>query len=152
VARLRDEYRADVVGVFAADTGGFSIGVPRPVPKTSPGDGAMMLLGYDRTRDDFSYFAHELGHLLGLMHDFEEEPPYTYARGYIPPSMNWRDIMAYESTCHEAGKEECPLAPYFSNPRLTYQGEALGVPKGQPGEADAVSMLNESAPIVAAYR
>jgi hypothetical protein len=59
--------------------------------------------------------------------------------------------MAYASHC-EAKGHTCPLIPYFSNPRLSYQGEALGVPRGQPGEADAVAMLDQSAPVVAAYR
>src|SRR5690349_2705494 len=33
--RIRDRYKADVVGLFAADTGGFSNAVSRPVPRTS---------------------------------------------------------------------------------------------------------------------
>jgi hypothetical protein len=152
VGAQRGEHRADVVGLFAFDSGAFSNAVEVPVPAESPGQGAMMLLDSEMTRDEPDTYAHELGHLLGLDHDGGEEgTEYAYARGYVAPSMKWRDIMAYEDVCVDAGTK-CPVIPYYSNPALTYEGEALGVPKGQPGEADAVSMLNESAPTVAAYR
>lgn len=136
--RLRDTVRADVVALFASDVGGFSAG------------DHMMLLGHDRTNAEPDYFAHELGHLLGLAHD-GERGKHPYSRGYVAPSMKWRDIMAYEDVCKDAGKT-CPVIPYYSNPRLTYEGEPLGVPIGQPGEADATATLNETGPIVAAYR
>jgi hypothetical protein len=149
---LRGAHKADVVGLLASETGAFAVAPGPPLPTESPGAGRMMLLDQAMTNAEPDTFAHELGHLLGLLHDGEwEGDEYEFARGYVAPSMKWRDIMAYESRCEAVGKK-CPLIPYFSNPRLTYEGEQLGVPKGQPGEADAVSMLNESGPIVAAYR
>lgn len=153
-AVLRDRFRADVVWVMAAEVGGFSNAQPRPVPPVSEGSGKKMLVGYDRPVE---FFAHELGHLLGLAHDKyvggdgQGAPTYTYARGYVAPSLKWRTIMAYENKCIDAGTT-CPEIPYYSNPDLTYQGERLGQPKGSPEQADEVSMLNEAAPIVAAYR
>ncbi|WP_285751528.1 zinc-dependent metalloprotease family protein [Lentzea sp. NBRC 105346] len=153
-AALRDKYKADVMHLLAADVGGFSNSQTAPVAKTSPGAGKMMLVGYDRPYLVLG-FTHELGHLLGLDHDKYvgggRFPGYEWARGYVAPSMKWRTVMAYEDKCRDAGVE-CPDIPYFSNPSLTYQGERLGQPKGSPEEADEVSMLDESAPIVAAYR
>ncbi len=153
---LRDQHRGDVTAVLASDVGGFSTSVPRPVRKDSPGMGSMMLLGHDRVTLEPDYYAHELGHLLGLAHDKYvggdgTGEGYAFARGYVLPSMKVRDIMAYVDLCRDAGKD-CPVIPYYSNPRLQYQGEPLGVPKGSPDPADAVSMLDESAPIVSAYR
>lgn len=153
-ADLRDRFRADVVAVTAAEVGGFSNAQPRPVPVTSQGSGKKMLIGYDRSA---GFFAHELGHLLGLAHDKyvggdgQGAPAYTHARGYVAPSLKWRTLMAYENKCVDAGTT-CPDIQYFANPDLTYAGERLGQPKGHPEAADEVSMLNESGPIVAAYR
>ncbi|MFD3944904.1 zinc-dependent metalloprotease family protein [Streptomyces sp. NPDC058579] len=156
--QLRDAHRADVTAVIASDVGGFAMAPSsRPLPVESPGAGPRMLLGQDLTRREPDVLAHEFGHLLGLEHDGyadgDHDPGdgYLHARGYVAPSLKWRDIMAYENKCTDAGAE-CPVIPYFSNPRLTYQGEPLGVPIGQPGQADAVSMLDESAPVVANYR
>ncbi|MFD0568698.1 reprolysin-like metallopeptidase [Kitasatospora gansuensis] len=45
---------------------------------------------------------HELGHNLGLDHDWVTEPEpgkYPYAHGWIPPSKKWRTIMAYPGGC-----------------------------------------------------
>ncbi|TWP49963.1 hypothetical protein FKR81_22285 [Lentzea tibetensis] len=151
-AAVRDRVRADVVHVMAAEVGGFSNSQRRPVPTTSEGPGKKVLVGFDRPE---TFFAHELGHLLGLDHDEHLGPGrgdgYDYVRGYVAPSLKWRTIMAYETQCKDAGTT-CPDVQYFSNPSLTYEGERLGVPKGELHEADEVSMLNESAPIVAAYR
>jgi hypothetical protein len=153
--RLRDTHRGDVNALFASDVGGFSTSSPRPITEESGERGNLMLLGHDRTDGEPDYLTHELGHLMGLTHDRAESGDpgdgYDYGRGWIAPSMKWRDVMAYEDACEAAGKK-CPVIPYFSNPRLTYQGEPLGIPVGQPGEADAARLLNETAPIVAAYR
>lgn len=56
----------------------------------------------------------------------------------------------YEDKCRDAGKK-CPVIPYFSNPDLSYKGEALGVPIGQDGEANAVGLIDKSARTVANY-
>lgn len=152
VAVARDAHRADVVGLFAFDSGAFANAAGPPLPTTSPGSGKKMLLDVRMTEREPDTYAHELGHLLGLAHDRAEVGHgYGHARGYVAPSMRWRDIMAYEDVCVDAGRT-CPVIPYYTNPDLTHDGERLGSPAGQPDESDEVRVLNETAAIVAAYR
>lgn len=78
--------------------------------------------------DSYS-FAHELGHLQGADHDLPNNctvqgypcGPYTYGYGYVSPTGAWRTIMAGDATCGG-----CLRVNYWSNPLITYNGEAMG--------------------------
>jgi hypothetical protein len=110
-------------------------------------------------------FPHELGHTMGLHHDWYESAnksvPFPYARGYTNHSAGWRTLMAYETVCQDRGKE-CPRIFFFSNPDLSYQGEALGVAEGTRDnclkdsyakcDADARKTLNTTVDTVSAFR
>src|SRR5207248_284389 len=80
-------------------------------------------------------------------------PVFPYAFGYYFTGNNgnqYRDIMSYDGTGQGA-----PLRlelPYFSNPNITYQGQPLGKPQGDPNAADLFSAFQLTAPVVAAYR
>jgi hypothetical protein len=145
---LRDYYGADVAVLFVS--GGTGVGY-MPVPPTVNTDNAayaqvnINYIGYD-------YYAHELGHNLGANHDRyvspeTVNPAYAYNHGYVAPSGSWRTVMAYPDACNG-----CPMIPYYSNPNLVYQGEAMGVPDGQPAAADNARVLNQTASTVAGYR
>ena len=58
--------------------------------------------------------------------------------------------MSYSSHCSSAGftSSECPVIPYFSNPRIYYKGEVLGV----LNTIDSVSKLNTSAAAVSLFK
>ena len=119
-------------------------------------------------------FAHELGHNMGLLHDRHqtaretEESIEGWHYGYVnqrafepgaADSTRWRTIMSYNRQCTDILGEEayCPRLTYFSNPRLTYNGDAMGVSADNPstgvdGPADAVRTLNERREITANFR
>ncbi|MBF0300687.1 MAG: hypothetical protein HQK51_18380 [Oligoflexia bacterium] len=97
---------------------------------------------------------HEIGHNLSLSHDRYEEgisfydidAPNQMAYGYTNTAMKVRDIMAYNSECSNAGLY-CPRIPYFSTPRVRYQGLPIGI----TNIADSVSRVNETRVTVANY-
>ena len=121
-------------------------------------------------------FPHEVGHNLGLRHARYEssggsgnrlrpDPAYGYVNptGVKPGarrSAQWRTIMAYVDECKDQFTF-CNRVPRFSNPRERYNGEPTGVPfDAEPGDtawgltgpADAASVIDITAPVVAAWR
>jgi hypothetical protein len=46
--------------------------------------------------------------------------PFAYAHGHVN-GTKWRDIMSYKDSCGG-----CPRIPYWSNPRIVYEGDATG--------------------------
>ena len=90
-------------------------------------------------------FAHELGHLLGLRHNTERDPittPFRAGHGYINRAITpWFTLMAY--SCPGCGNRQL----FYSNPNQVW----LGQPTGDNDERNSVSVLNITAPIVAAY-
>ena len=115
-------------------------------------------------------FAHELGHNMGLRHDrfqvqlLEESVSSHPAYGYVnrrvfdagaPQSSRWVTIMSYANHCRLADVS-CSQLPRFSNPRLRYGGDPLGIAfgagSGVTGPADAAAVLNVTGPAVAAWR
>ena len=123
---------------------------------------------------------HELGHNLGLAHDryawagsdvqsggwhLSADPAYGHVNptGVEPGarrSTQWRTIMAYDDQC-EAGFTRCPRVNRFSNPRLTYNGDPMGVPFDPTdsvaawrvtGPSDAARVIDATSPVIAAWR
>ena len=121
-------------------------------------------------------FPHEVGHNLGLRHARYESSGGSSNRlrpdpayGYVNPtgvkpgarrSAQWRTIMAYVDECSDQFTF-CSRVPRFSNPRESYNGERTGVPFdaepgttawGLTGPADAASVIDVTAPVVATWR
>lgn len=68
-------------------------------------------------------FAHEIGHIIGCNHDLITNPEtdqYQYNHGYVSENNNWRTVMSY-NVCGG-----CTRIPYWSNPEVSYSGEAMG--------------------------
>ena len=123
-----------------------------------------------------STFAHELGHLMGLVHDRHVECDSNscnrgstkYGYGYVnqqafesgaATNTRWRTIMSYNDQCFAAGFS-CGDILRFSNPNQTYRSDPLGVASTSSnansiavgGPADAARTLNETRENVAENR
>ena len=160
VHNLRDRVGADIVHLIVSDADDIcgKANLPGPFGLTKQGCGGLV-------------FAHELGHKMGLRHDryqvHENEggvrahPAYGYVNQQAfesgaASSSRWFTIMSYPTQCDDANLS-CSWLPGFSNPRLHYNGDPLGVPyaaggSGVNGPADAVAVLNTTGPAVALWR
>lgn len=154
---LRSQYRADLVTLlrrFNRNTNN-ACGLACMITSTSnlswnAAHNAFSVVQVGRSSDGSSYYckdlslAHELGHNFGCAHDRDHASspgifPYSY--GYDRPGV-FATIMSYDS----------PTIPYFSNPSITYQGYAIGVPEGSPDAADNAKTIRITSSHIASYR
>jgi hypothetical protein len=136
VAKLRDSVQAQVVFLLTTTKGacGLSTAI-----KAENKDDAFSVVNYDCAHGNFS-LAHELGHLLGLLHDIWHEgcnTPYKNGHGYVY-KYAWRTIMA-------AKDPTIPRYPLWSNPVVKFDG----APQGTNDYENEASVINKRAPIVA---
>jgi len=90
-------------------------------------------------------FGHEIGHNQGAHHDLANATGaalYPYAYGYQNPLGVFRTIMALECPL------PCPRLPYFSG----VDHLVLGLPSGITGSAENALAIDQTAPVVAAFR
>jgi hypothetical protein len=117
VRRLRNEKRADLVGLVLEDPTGC--GLSTRVAADS--EDAYFVVHHSCAAITIS-IAHEVGHILGARHDRRIDPnntPFAYGHGHVNPK--WRTMMSYQEGC-----DGCPRIPFWSNPRVRYQGEPTG--------------------------
>jgi len=137
--KLRDEKHADIVGlVLDSPTGcGQSTRVGADAEE------AYFVVHHACAAITYS-IAHEIGHILGARHDrFMDgnDNPFPFAHGHIN-GTKWRDMMSYQEGCGG-----CPRIPYWSNPRVMYQGEPTGTPA-----SDNARVILEQAERVSRFR
>jgi len=139
VKRLRNEKRADIVGLIIDNPKGCGLAT-RVGPES---DEAFFVVHHACATITLS-IAHEVGHILGVRHDRfmdESNMPFAYGHGYVN-GTKWRDIMSYNEGCGG-----CPRIPYWSNPRVRYKGELTGTPA-----SDAARVILELAERVSRFR
>jgi hypothetical protein len=139
VHRLRNEKRADIVGLVLEDPSGC--GLSTRVGADS--EEAYFVVHHSCAAITIS-IAHEIGHILGARHDRAVDgsnTPFPYGHGHVN-GTRWRDIMSYQKGC-----DGCPRIPFWSNPRVTYQGEPTGTPM-----ADNARVILEQAERVSRFR
>ena len=143
VHELRDIYGADAVVLLINDTSYCGLGW-----SWQQGDNfAMNAFSVTSTACATGYysFAHELGHNMGLQHDFEnadvarEAARYPYAFGWRWNNDSLRSIMAYAPGTR---------VQRFSNPNILY----AGTPTGVVDLADNARVLTNTAPLFSTWR
>jgi hypothetical protein len=134
---LRNQYGADVV-VLLVDYGDYA-GIAYNIGVDSSDAFAVVVDNY--AVGNYT-FAHEIGHLVGGRHDNDPGTiPSSYGHGYRYNPGYWRTIMAVLD----------PIVyriNYWSNPRKTYGGVAMGTVDWN----DNTRVWNERASIVAGFR
>lgn len=118
IHKLRNEKRADIVGMVIDDPSGC--GLSTRVGADS--EEAYFVVHHSCAAITIS-IAHEIGHILGARHDRRVDAnntPFPYGHGHVN-GTKWRDIMSYQESC-----EGCVRIPFWSNPRVKYQGEPTG--------------------------
>ncbi|HXE68786.1 MAG TPA: M12 family metallo-peptidase [Hyphomicrobiaceae bacterium] len=139
IRHLRDEKRADIVGLIVDDPSGCGLSTR----VGADAEEAFFVVHHSCAAITIS-IAHEIGHILGARHDRlidGNDMPFAYGHGYVNGNK-WRDIMSYQKGC--AG---CPRLPFWSNPRVMYQGEPTGTLAN-----DNARVILEQAERVASFR
>ena len=139
IRRLRDEKRADIVGLIVDDPSGCGLSTR----VGADADEAFFVVHHSCAAITIS-IAHEIGHILGARHDRlidGNDTPFAYGHGYVN-GRKWRDIMSYQKGC-----DGCPRLPFWSNPRMLYQGEPTGTLAN-----DNARVILEQAERVASFR
>jgi uncharacterized delta-60 repeat protein len=162
ITAWRNDFKADIVYlVIESDAngyGGAATLLSNPLGDANRGMSIMrrgVFIGNPLWAEHASLsLTHETAHVLGAGHDREHGYPsawqglpsaFPYANGFRfkASGVTYRTAMAYDPGIQ---------LNLFSNPDQTFDGVQLGVPVGQPGEADNAQTLNRIAPVVANYR
>jgi Metallo-peptidase family M12 len=138
VRQLRNDKKADIVGLILDDASGCGLST-RVAPDA---EDAYFVVHHSCAAITIS-IAHEIGHILGARHDRSTDAndrPFAYGHGHV--NGKWRDIMSYRQSC-----DGCLRIPYWSNPRVLYNGEPTGT-----ASEDNARVILEQAERVAKFR
>jgi hypothetical protein len=143
VQALRSYYGADLValyvneltsGRFGTSLCGIAVGNNMASPY---GQAAHQIFDRSTCPDLFTY-AHENGHLLGMSHDPDIDGPTS--SNYYPFGFGHHVVGVFATMMSFA------TIPYFSNPKVRFQGYATGI----PNERDNAQVATLNAAIIAA--
>lgn len=139
----RSSFGADTVSLFVNDSD------PQPGGTSTAGlawcsvnaGSAFSIVNWSAAAGNLSY-PHEIGHNQGCDHDRDNgaagcgEYSYSFGHRFFGNSFQqWRTVMAYAPGTR---------IPYFSNPNVTFDGVATGVPSNQSESAYNAATLNNT--------
>ena len=158
IHELRDRLGADFVSLIVEDTdpdvlGNLTCGLA-PVMQEMSADFeslAFSVVSRECSADNWT-LVHEVGHNQGCAHDRDNASvegllPYSYGYRFTGDTRGWSTIMAYDDA-----ENNWQRFGQFSNPNLSHDGVATGVPIGSPGEAHNVATINSTRVTVARFR
>lgn len=135
---LRNDYKADYVQLWVTDNDPDANGRPTICGRANcdiAASEAFSLVDWTCV-SNFSVH-HEMGHNQGCAHNRADagsgcnEDSYSYGwRWFDSSSKGWRTIMAYDNSANDYTRIN-----YFSNPNVTFGGNATGVAVGNANEA-----------------
>jgi hypothetical protein len=150
VHTLRQDHKADLVSLWVEDGVGYCgvAYIGSRAARDSPDYGVSVT---DRSCHFKFTFSHEVGHNLGLRHDYYADDtmdPYTYGHGWVGVNAESRTMMAYDDVCEVLGID-CPRINRFSNPDREFWN---GDPMGHSYVADNAAVIDDRWQRVANYR
>ena len=147
VDSLRTKYGADLVSMWVGPEAGGEAGQAFQPDSSANAQAAygFNVVEQQYATDNFT-FAHEIGHNLGAGHDSSDPTPraipYAFGKTFTLGSYTVGDIMS------DAGNERIA---YYSDPNVSFQGISTGYPDNSVHPADNARVMNQFAPVVAAY-
>ncbi len=158
IHELRDRVGADFVSLIVEDTdpdfyGNLTCGLAPVMQEISADFESLAFSVVSRVCSGDNWtLAHEVGHNQGCAHNREDAGvdgvfSYSYGHRFMGDTRGWGTIMAYndaENTWQPIGQ--------FSNPNLSHDGVATGVPIGSSGEAHNAHTINSSRVTIARFR
>lgn len=125
----RDTYHADDTALLINDTQYCGLAYLMSTVDVGFESWAFALV-YHGCATGYYSLAHEWGHNMGARHDWYVDDakgsPYSYDKGFVNVTDQWRTVMAYNSLC-SAQSTNCTRLPYWSNPNVSYNGDPMGI-------------------------
>lgn len=140
---LRDQYSADVCVLLVNDTSSCGLAADIPASEST----AYCVVHYDNAVCDLS-FPHEIGHLQGGRHHFEDDRTPGPHHGYNDPFGVYRTVM---TTFLDNPWPTCVREDYWSNPNVYWNNDP-NQPMGTINLEYNVSALNTNSPTISNFR